>query len=67
MMAEPIRVAQVMGYMKGGGVESVVMNYYRHIDREKVQFDFIVCEGSTLVPARRNRIYGWPRIYGSGI
>ena len=50
MMAEPIRVAQVMGYMNGGGVESVVMNYYRHIDREKVQFDFIVCEGSTLVP-----------------
>lgn len=49
-MAEPIRVAQVMGYMNGGGVESVVMNYYRHIDREKVQFDFIVCEGSTLVP-----------------
>lgn len=50
MMAEPIRVAQVMGYMNGGGVEAVVMNYYRHIDREKVQFDFIVCEGSTLVP-----------------
>lgn len=50
MMAEPIRVAQVMGYMNGGGVESVVMNYYRHIDREKVQFDFIVCEGSMLVP-----------------
>lgn len=47
---EPIRVAQVMGYMNGGGVESVVMNYYRHIDREKVQFDFIVCEGSTLIP-----------------
>lgn len=50
MMAEPIRVAQVMGYMNGGGVESVVMNYYRHIDREKIQFDFIICEGSTLVP-----------------
>lgn len=47
---EPIRVAQVMGYMNGGGVESVVMNYYRHIDRDKVQFDFIVCEGSTLIP-----------------
>lgn len=45
MMAEPIRVAQVMGYMNGGGVESVVMNYYRHIDREKIQFDFIICEG----------------------
>ncbi len=50
MMAEPIRVAQVMGYMNGGGVESVVMNYYRHIDRNKIQFDFLVCEGSTMVP-----------------
>ncbi len=50
MMAEPIRVAQVMGYMNGGGVESVVMNYYRHIDREKVQFDFIVCRGSVGIP-----------------
>lgn len=39
-----------MGYMNGAGVEQVVMNYYRHIDRTKVQFDFIVCEGSTLIP-----------------
>ena len=23
-----------------GGVESVIMNYYRNIDRTKVQFDF---------------------------
>ena len=49
-MEGPMRVAQVMGYMNGGGVESVVMNYYRHIDREKVQFDFIVCEGSNYIP-----------------
>lgn len=47
-----VRVAQIMGYMNGGGVESVVMNYYRHINREHVQFDFIVCEGSTQVPKR---------------
>lgn len=49
-MTAPIRVAQVMGYMNGAGVESVVMNYYRHIDRSKVQFDLIVCEGSHFVP-----------------
>lgn len=49
-MPEPIRVAQVMGKMVGGGLESVVMNYYRHIDRSRVQFDFIVDEDSTLVP-----------------
>lgn len=45
-----IRVAQVMGYMDGGGVEQVVMNYYRHVDRSRLQFDFLVCEGSKLVP-----------------
>lgn len=50
LMAEPIRVAQVVGKMVGGGVEQVVMNYYRHIDRSRVQFDFIVDEDSTLVP-----------------
>mgnify|MGYP002517580641 CR=1 FL=1 len=47
---KPIRVAQIVGKMVGGGVESVVMNYYRHIDRSKVQFDFLVDEDSTRVP-----------------
>lgn len=49
-MGAPIRVAQVMGKMNGGGVEAVVMNYYRHIDRTRVQFDFIVDEDSQLCP-----------------
>ena len=49
-MTEPIRVAQVVGKMVGGGVEAVVMNYYRHVDRTKVQFDFLVDSDSTLVP-----------------
>ena len=49
---EPIRVAQIVGKMVGGGVESVVMNYYRHIDRTKVQFDFLVDEDSTRVPEK---------------
>lgn len=49
-MTEQIRVAQVVGKMVGGGVEAVVMNYYRHIDRSKVQFDFLVDADSTLVP-----------------
>lgn len=45
-----MRVAQVMGYMNGGGVEQVVLNYCRHIDRSRVQFDLLVCEGSEMVP-----------------
>ena len=36
---------------RGSGVMSVIMNYYRHIDRDKVQFDFlhfIACEDSYM-------------------
>ena len=50
MENEPIRVAQVIGKWLGGGVESVVMNYYRHIDRSKIQFDFICDNDSTNIP-----------------
>ena len=46
----PIRIAQIMGKWLGGGVEAVVMNYYRHIDRNKIQFDFICDEDSTNIP-----------------
>ena len=41
----------MMTDMNYGGVEMVVMNYYRHIDRTKVQFDFFALEGSA-VPQR---------------
>jgi glycosyltransferase EpsF len=47
---KPLRIAHIMGKMMSGGVESVVMNYYRHINRELVQFDFIIDEDSTIVP-----------------
>ncbi|MDP3448668.1 MAG: glycosyltransferase family 1 protein [Eubacteriales bacterium] len=48
MKQESIRVAQVMGMMYNGGVEAVVMNYYRAIDRSRVQFDFFVDETSAF-------------------
>lgn len=41
-MSEPVRIAQVMGKMNSGGVEAVVTNYYRAIDKSRVQFDFFV-------------------------
>ncbi len=37
-----IRVLQVVTYMGRGGLETMLMNYYRHIDRNKIQFDFLV-------------------------
>ncbi len=39
---KPLRVLQIIGIVCGGGVEAVIMNYYRNINRENVQFDFIV-------------------------
>lgn len=47
---EPIRVASVIGRYIGGGVEAVTINYYRNIDRNKVQLDFICDEDSTNIP-----------------
>ena len=47
-----IRIAQVVGKMNSGGVESFIMNYYRNIDRTKIQFDFIVDKNSIL-PQRK--------------
>lgn len=33
---------QVLTIMNRGGAETMVMNYYRHIDRNKIQFDFLL-------------------------
>lgn len=41
-METPIRILNLFTIMDRGGAESIVMNYYRHIDRSKVQFDFMV-------------------------
>lgn len=41
-MSEPIRVLNLFTIMNRGGAETMVMNYYRKIDKTKVQFDFMV-------------------------
>jgi len=42
-MTTPIRILLCNGgLMNRGGIESYMMNYYRHIDRIKIQFDFLV-------------------------
>jgi len=37
----PIRVLHVVTNMSYGGLENLLMNYYRNIDRTKIQFDFL--------------------------
>ena len=39
---ELTRILMLFTILNRGGAETMVMNYYRHIDRSKVQFDFVV-------------------------
>ena len=44
------RIAVVMGKMHSGGKKNLVMEYYRHIDRNQIQFDFICDSDSNAIP-----------------
>lgn len=49
-MGEVIRVGVVIGKWINYGVETLVLNCYRNIDKDKVQFDFIIDEDSGAIP-----------------
>lgn len=53
-----IRVAVIMGKMHSGGKKNLVMEYYRHIDREKIQFDFFCDTDSNSVPIEEIELLG---------
>ena len=40
-MNQPIRVLHIVGVMDQGGIETLLMNLYRNIDRSSIQFDFL--------------------------
>lgn len=42
MIEKPIRILHIVPNMQAGGLETLIMNIYRNIDRTKIQFDFLV-------------------------
>lgn len=61
-MSEVKRVLQVVTHMERGGLETMLMNYYRQIDRSRVQFDFLTHrEGEKAYDAEIRALGG--RIY----
>lgn len=47
---KPMRVAIIVGKMDSGGKKNLIMEYYRHINRDKIQFDFICDADSQAIP-----------------
>lgn len=45
-----IRVAIIAGVLHSGGKRNLIMEYYRHIDKTKVQYDFICDSDSNGIP-----------------
>lgn len=45
-----IRIAIIGGKVHSGGKKNLIMEYYRHIDRTKIQFDFICDADSNSIP-----------------
>ena len=48
-----IRVAQMIGSVFEGGVESCIMNYFSSIDVSKVTFDFYVDRASKIIDQKK--------------
>lgn len=64
---QPIRILHVVTYMGRGGLETMIMNYYRHIDRDRVQFDFLThrdfrADYDDEIEALGGKIYRLPRL-----
>lgn len=45
-----IRIAIIAGVLHSGGKRNLIMEYYRHIDRYHIQFDFICDSDSNGIP-----------------
>lgn len=53
MEKEKIKVAQMIGSVFEGGVESCIMNYFSSIDVSKVTFDFYVDRASKIIDQKK--------------
>jgi glycosyltransferase involved in cell wall biosynthesis len=67
---KPTRILHVLGGLKRGGAEAVVMNLYRNVRREAMQFDFVIHTEEKQdyyeeVMALGGRVFHCPRYNGA--
>ena len=63
-----IRVLQCVNDMHRAGLETMLMNYYRNIDRTKIQFDFLThrpdkSDYDDEILSLGGKVYYAPRLY----
>ena len=63
-----IRILQVVNDMHRAGIETMLMNYYRNIDRTKMQFDFLThrpdkSDYDDEIISLGGKVYYAPRLY----
>lgn len=63
-----MRILQVVNDMHRAGLETMLMNYYRNIDRTKIQFDFLThrpykSDYDDEILSLGGRMYYAPRLY----
>ncbi len=63
-----IRILQVVNDMRRAGLETMLMNYYRHLDRSRFQFDFLTHrpwpgDYDDEIRALGGQVYYAPRLY----
>lgn len=68
----PIRVLHVLGALDRGGAETMIMNLYRNIDRNLIQFDFIIhtdkyCDYTEEIIDLGGKIYSVDKFKGINI
>ena len=66
---EPIRILHVLTAMNRAGTETMLMNLYRAVDRNKIQFDFAVstteyCDYDDEILSLGGKIIRYPRYTG---
>ena len=69
---ECIRILHMIGSLGIGGSQAMVMNIYRNIEREKIQFDFIVDSSNEQYFADEikqlgGKIYSMPKFKGTNL
>lgn len=52
-----LRIAVIAGVLHSGGKRNLIMEYYRHIDRTKVQYDLSAIQIQMVFPKKKSKLW----------